>query len=124
MAIWHHPRFSSGVHQTTVEVAPFWTQLYDAGADVIVNGHDHDYERFAPQDPNGHEDRQRGIREFVVGTGGTALARLREPYQPNSELRASVANGVIEFTLKADGYAWTYHVTKTDFSDHGEQACH
>ncbi len=73
LAIWHHPRFSSGEHGNDTDVAPFWQALYKAGADVIVNGHDHDYERFAPQDPDGAPDRRLGIREFVVGTGGAAL---------------------------------------------------
>ena len=66
----------------------------------------------------------RGIREFVVGTGGAELRDFVTPYQPNSELRAAGVFGVIEFQLKPGGYSWTYHVTKTDFSDHGDQACH
>ena len=86
LAIWHHPRFSSGEHGNDTEVAPFWQALYDAGADVVINGHDHDYERFAPQDPNGRADRARGIREFVVGTGGAAL-RTFPTTAANSELR-------------------------------------
>ena len=90
LAIWHQPRFSSGdEHGNDPSVAPFWDALYAAGADLVVNGHDHDYERFAPQDPDGDRDRERGIREFVVGTGGgelrgfgdagrrTAIVRLR-----------------------------------------------
>src|SRR5207247_1978169 len=70
LAIWHHPRFSSGEHGDDPQTAPFWTMLYAAGAELIVNGHDHDYERFAPQDPSGKEVRPTGIRELVVGTGG------------------------------------------------------
>jgi hypothetical protein len=124
MAIWHHPRFSSGFHGNDKSVAPFWTALYAAGVDLIVNGHDHDYERFAPQDPSGKEDRERGIREFVVGTGGTPLRDFLGAPKANSELRARLAFGVIEFTLGNGTYEWTYHLTKTDFSDHGQQACH
>ena len=78
IADWHIPRFSSGEHGDDTSSAPFWEALYAAGAEVVVNGHDHDYERFAPQDPDGREDRVGGIREFVVGTGGAALGRLRE----------------------------------------------
>ena len=73
MAIWHHPRFSSGEHGNDTSVWPFWDALYGPGADVVVNGHDHDYERFGPQDPAGREDKARGLREFVVGTGGAVL---------------------------------------------------
>ena len=67
LAIWHHPRFSTGYHGPIPELTPFWDALYDAGADLIVNGHDHDYERFAPLDPAGEPDPERGIREFVAG---------------------------------------------------------
>ena len=79
LAIWHHPRFRSGFHGDDVIVQPFWDALYAAGADVIVNGHDHDYERFAPLSPDGDEDRERGIRQFVVGTGGARCATSRPP---------------------------------------------
>ena len=107
LAIWHHPRFSSGEHGNDTDVAPFWRALYDAGADVVINGHDHDYERFAPQDPNAHEDRVRGIREFVVGTGGAAL-RTFPTTAANSELRAAVAHGVIRLVLHPSSYEWSF----------------
>ena len=95
LAIFHHPRFSSGEeHGNDRIVDPFWRALYAAGADVIVNGHDHDYERFAPQDPDAREDRARGIRQFVVGTGGTPLKGFDDPVA-NSELRASLTHGVL-----------------------------
>ncbi len=70
LAYWHHPRFSSGQHGNAVEMQPIWQALYAAGVDVVLNGHDHNYERFAPQDATGRADPERGIREFVVGTGG------------------------------------------------------
>ena len=73
LAVWHHPRFSSGEHGNDTSVWPFWDALYRSGADVVVNGHDHDYERFGPQDPAGREDKAGGVREFVVGTGGAVL---------------------------------------------------
>jgi len=124
LAIWHHPRFSSGdEHGNDKAVAPFWRALYDAGADVILNGHDHDYERFAPQDPNAKEDRARGIREFVVGTGGAEL-RGFDPPEPNSELRAAVTFGVLSLTLHPSSYDWQFHPTGTDFSDRGSTPCH
>ncbi len=122
LAIWHHPRFSSGNHGDDTNVDPFWRALYAAGADVVVNGHDHDYERFAPQDPDGLEDRARGLREFVVGTGGTAL-RPFGGVAPNSELRV-VAHGVLALTLRDGGYDWQFHPTSTDFSDRGTARCH
>jgi hypothetical protein len=123
LAIWHHPRFSSGEHGNDVSVAPFWQALYDAGADVVINGHDHDYERFAPQDPNGNQDRVRGIREFVVGTGGAAL-RTFPRAQPNSELRFATSHGVIELVLHEKSYEWAFLPTTGDVSDSGKAPCH
>ena len=123
LAIWHHPRFSSGEHGNDTDVAPFWRALYDAGADVVINGHDHDYERFAPQDPNAHEDRVRGIREFVVGTGGAAL-RTFPTTAANSELRAAVAHGVIRLVLHPSSYEWSFIPTTGDVTDAGSGPCH
>jgi hypothetical protein len=123
LAIWHHPRFSSGFHGNDRSVEPFWTALYAAGADLIVNGHDHDYERFAPQDPAGHQDRQRGIREFVVGTGGAEL----RPFvigRANSELRASGSFGVIRLDLHQGSYDWRFIPTAGGFTDSGTTPCH
>ena len=118
LAIWHHPRFSSGDHGNDTVVAPFWTALYDAGADVVVNGHDHDYERFAAQDPNGRADAARGLREFVVGTGGAALRTFPNP-AANSELRDDADHGVIRFVLHAASYHWTFLPTTGGSTDSG-----
>jgi hypothetical protein len=123
IAIWHHPRFSSGEHGDDTDVGPFWKALYDAGADVVVNGHDHDYERFAPQDAAGRADDARGIREFVAGTGGAEL-RTFPTIRPNSIVRASVAHGVIRFTLHKSSYDWRFISTTGEFSDSGSGACH
>jgi hypothetical protein len=123
MAIFHKPRFSSGYHGASRSVAPFWDALHAAGADVVVNGHDHDYERFAPQNPAGREDRARGLREFVIGTGGTGLREFGPPV-PNSELRASVTHGVLKFTLRSRGYDWAFIPTTGSFSDRGSAHCH
>ncbi len=123
MAIWHVPRYSSGFHQDDNDVEPFWDVLYEADVDVIVNGHDHDYERFAPMNPDGDEDRDRGMRQFVIGTGGTAL-RPFEELAPNSELRAAVSHGVLKFTLHDRTYDWEFVPTSGSFSDRGSAACH
>jgi hypothetical protein len=124
LAIWHHPRFSSGdEHGNDPAMDPLWRTLYAAGADVVVNGHDHDYERFAPQDPDGNEDRARGMRQFVIGTGGTALRGFDDPVA-NSELRAAVSHGLLEFTLRDGGYDWRFIPTRGDFSDRGTASCH
>jgi hypothetical protein len=123
LAMWHVPRFSSGFHGNDNDLDDFWKILYDAGADVVVNGHDHDYERFAPQDPDAHEDRVKGIREFVVGTGGTTL-RPFEKRAANSELRVALIYGVLKFTLHPTSYEWQFIPTSGDFSDSGGAHCH
>jgi hypothetical protein len=124
LAVWHQPRFSSGdEHGNDPSVDPFWRALYAAGADVVVNGHDHDYERFAPQDPDGREDRRRGIRQFVVGTGGAVIRGFDEPVA-NSELRVATSPGVIEFTLHPRSYNWRWIPTTDTASDSGSAPCH
>jgi hypothetical protein len=124
MAIWHQPRFSSGKeHGDDTAVSPFWEALYDAGADVVVNGHDHDYERFAPQDPDARADDARGLREFVVGTGGAELRDFTAP-RPNSLVRAAHSYGVLRFVLHQSGYEWRFISTDGQFSDSGAAACH
>ncbi len=124
LAIFHHPRFSSGQHGDQQAVDPFWRALYAAGVDVVVNGHDHDYERFAPQDPDGREDRAAGIREFVVGTGGRELRGFRSTIAANSELRAAVSHGLLAFTLRNGTYEWRFIPTGGTFSDRGTATCH
>ena len=123
LAIWHHPRFSSGVHGSDPITAPFWDALVAAGADVVVNGHDHDYERFAPQDAAARQ-KPDGIREFVVGTGGGALRAFPGAIAANSLVRSSIAHGVIELTLQPTAYVWRFHSTDGSFSDQGSAACH
>lgn len=123
LAYWHHPRFSSGPHGGTDEMRAIWQALYEQGADVVLAGHDHDYERFAPQDPDGNGDPQRGIREFVVGTGGRSHYRFGR-IQPNSEARSSDTFGVLKLTLSAADYAWEFiPVDGKTFTDAGSAAC-
>jgi hypothetical protein len=126
LAYFHKPLFSSGAkHGNDPEVKPLWELLYHAGADVIINGHDHDYERFAPQDPQGHLDGKHGIREFVVGSGGKNSHRAMGVTQPNSEVRNADTFGVLKVTLHPAGYDWEFvpEAGKT-FTDTGSGECH
>jgi acid phosphatase type 7 len=127
LAYWHIPVFSSGPHgdepQTTSHMLEAWRVLYEFGADVIINGHDHDYERFAPQDPRGQADPKKGIREFVVGTGGGGLYNFRR-IRPNSEVRSNRSYGVLKLTLGAAEYAWEFIPgAGEDFRDSGTASC-
>jgi acid phosphatase type 7 len=125
LAYWHKPLFSSGgAHGNDPEIKPLWQALYDANADVVVNGHDHDYERFAPQTPDGAADDARGIREFVAGTGGKNHRPFGPP-KPNSEVRDATAFGVLKLTLKSNAYEWQFipEAGKT-FTDSGRGNCH
>jgi len=125
LAYFHKPLFSSGsAHGDDLEIQPLWQALYDASADVVVNGHDHDYERFAPQTPDAAPDPKRGIREFVVGTGGKNHRPFGTP-RPNSEIRNADAFGVLKLTLKPAGYDWQFvpEAGKT-FNDSGNGDCH
>lgn len=125
LAYWHYPRFSSGSgHGNNTSVQPFWDVLYEFNADVVLGGHDHDYERFAPQTPAGAADNVRGIREFVVGTGGRALYTLGT-LKANSEVFNSTTYGVIKLTLSTGAYSWQFiPVAGQTFTDSGSAACH
>ena len=106
LAYWHHPLFSSGPNGNHAVMRDIWRILQEAGADVVLSGHDHLYERFAPQDAIGRSDPRRGLREFVVGTGGAHLYAPRVR-QPNSEVIASI-HGVLKLTLKPTSYEWQF----------------
>ena len=122
LAYWHHPRFSSGLHGNQPQMRAIWQALYDFGADVIVAGHDHDYEQFARQDAGGVAD-PNGIKQFVVGTGGTGL-RSFGVIQPNSVVRNSDAHGVLKLTLHPDSYDWEFvPVAGSTFTDTGSRPC-
>ncbi|CAA9210973.1 MAG: hypothetical protein AVDCRST_MAG77-264 [uncultured Chloroflexi bacterium] len=124
LAYMHHPRFSSGEHGGDVTLEPLWRALYDGGADLVLAGHDHNYERFAPQTPSGQADPQRGLRSFVVGTGGVGTRAI--PRQvPNSEVRRTGTLGVLKLTLAAAGYDWDFiPVAGQTFRDTGSASCH
>jgi len=127
IAYGHHPRFSSGIfpsHAEHPELGALWQDLYGAHADLFLAGHEHNYERFAPQDPEGKLDPEHGIREFVVGTGG----RSHTPQgfaKPNSEVRDDRTFGVLKLTLSPKTYRWDFlpEAGKT-FHDSGEGVCH
>lgn len=123
VAYMHHPRFSSGRHGNTASMEPFWRALYDGGADLVLVGHDHHYERFAPQDPTGRADPERGLREFLVGTGGIFFYPLGSP-RPNSEYRNNDTWGVLELTLHPDRYDWRFVGAGRANSDRGSDRCH
>lgn len=108
LAYWHHPRFSSGArHGSKDSMEPLWQALYDFGADVVLAGHDHGYERFALQDPQGNADPPRGIRGFVVGTGGRSFYEFSTPIA-NSEVRIADTFGVLKLTLHPTSYTWEF----------------
>jgi len=123
LAYWHHPRYSSGRHGSDSSYVAFWQALVDADADLVLVGHDHDYERFAPQDAGGRRDLERGIREFVVGTGGKNLRPFTR-VSPNSEARDATSLGLLELTLGANAYEWRFRAAVGSFTDSGSASCH
>ncbi len=125
LAYMHHPRFSSGEeHGNTPEVGPLWDVLYDAGVDVVLSGHEHNYERFAPQDPGGRADPERGIHEFVVGTGGESHYEIGRTLS-NSQVHNDNTYGVLKLTLYPKSYNWQFvPVEGQTFTDSGHARCH
>ena len=123
LAYWHHPLISSGPNGDNHNTKPLWDLLYAANAEVVLVGHDHIYERFVPQDPEGRMDRDRGIRQFVVGTGGASLTGVVSR-RPNSAA-SHVGYGVLKLVLGDNRYEWQFMpVAGTAFSDAGFDACH
>jgi acid phosphatase type 7 len=124
LAYWHHPRWTSGESGNDGRMAAIWQILYAHGVDVVVNGNEHMYERFAPLDPDGKMDLTHGIREFVVGTGGASHYRFGI-IQANSQVRENSTFGVLKFDLLTNGYDWEFiPVEGMDFTDTGSDACH
>lgn len=124
LAYWHHPRFSSGKHGSDERTAHFWQALYDAGVDLVLNGHEHSYERFAPQDPAGNLDVQKGIRQIIIGTGGAQFYDMGERL-PNSEVVITDTYGLLKLNLESGGYQWTFlPVDGKTASDQGSDVCH
>jgi len=121
LAYWHHPLYASGPSARVSAVRDLWEVLYDAGAEVVLSSHDHLYERFAPQDDEGRVDPERGIRQFVVGTGGAALHASTHRI-PNSEVLI-IGFGVLKLSLSSDGYDWEF-IPVFGQGDAGSGRCH
>jgi hypothetical protein len=122
LAFWHRPRWSSGQYADEARVAPLWNALYDARADIVLSGHDHNYQRYPPMNKRGAIARARGIRSFVVGTGG------RHRYGLRADSRRRAANdstwGVLKLTLRPAGYAWRFvPVAGGHYRDSGSGTC-
>jgi hypothetical protein len=125
LAYWHEPRYSSGAeHGSSTKSQVVWTDLYNAGAEIVLSGHDHDYERFAPMNASSVKDTQYGVREFVVGTGGKNHYHAGT-IEVNSEVRNFDTFGVIKLTLNPTGYTWEFiPVAGQTFTDSGSGSCH
>lgn len=125
LSYWHRPRFSSGLeHGSSTRMQAAWQALYDAGAEVILVGHEHHYERFAPQTATGVLDVAQGLRQFVVGTGGADLYPLGPPIA-NSEVANDTTYGVLKLNLRAASYEWEFlPIAGQTFTDSGSAACH
>jgi Predicted phosphohydrolases len=124
VAYMHHPRFSSGSHAERDKLIPLWRTFARYGVTLVIAGHDHVYERFAPLDTNGVPDSVNGVRQFVVGTGGAHRSSLGT-LLPGSEVHSSDTFGLIRFSLLKDRYRWAFMpVKKHGFTDRGESTCH
>lgn len=127
VAYGHHALYSSGIsraHAVHTELRPLWQDLYAAHADLVLAGHEHSFERFAPQDPNGHLDQKNGIREIVAGTGGRSHDLLGYPMR-NSEVRDWQTYGVLKLSLGPEKYSWEFIPAQgKSFHDSGSGACH
>lgn len=122
LAFFHRPRFSSGVHGNDAGMETFWRRLYEHGTEVILNGHDHNYERLAPVNPEGNRD-EMGIRQFVVGMAGKNL-RAFVAIHPASEARNATTMGVLKLTLRPKSYSWAFvSIGRTGFRDTGSDSC-
>ncbi len=123
LVYFHHPRFSSGRHGNHFQMQRIWRMLHEAGVDLVLTGHDHHYERFAPLDAEGQPDPFHGIRQFVVGTGGADL-RPVENAIPNSEIIIHDTHGVIALGLRDGGYDWAFIGVDRAVRDSGSGHCH
>jgi hypothetical protein len=130
LAYWHHPRYTSEttVHRDNRATDQFWRDLYNARADVILNGHLHTYQRSVPLEPygSGRPDEANGIVEFIVGTGGAELHSFTKKglRDPRFAARNQTDHGVLELTLDRSGYDWRFVSAAGSYDDHGTASCH
>lgn len=121
----HRPRFSSGNAGSSSVQAPVFQALYDFGAEILLSGNDHDYERFGPQAPDRTSDPDSGVVQFVVGTGGKSHGGINLPLEPNSLASNADSYGVLRLVLHGGGYDWRFHpVAGRTFTDGGSGVCH
>lgn len=123
LAIWHHPVYSSGLYGVTRRMNAVWRMMTTFGVDVVISGDAHHYERFAPMDGNGRIDREHGIRQFVVGTGGGYLTPLRDQPFPATEYRQNQFWGVLKMVLGGGGYSWEFINIRGEVMDSGSAPC-
>lgn len=122
LAFWHRPRWSAGSYEDDARTAPFWNALYDARADVVLSAHDHNYQRYPPLNRRGEIDWARGIRSFVVGTGGRHRYKLR--MDPRRRTASDATWGVLKLTLRPSGYSWRFlPVAGGSYRDAGSARC-
>jgi acid phosphatase type 7 len=124
-AAWHHPRFSESPSPDNTIYEPFWQALYEAGAELVLVAHDHNYQRYVPIGLNGAADSARGMRQFVVGNGGRNL----QPVSPRTDSLRVAENdhtfGVLKLTLRSDRYDWTFvPQAGRSYADRGTAPCH
>lgn len=124
VAYFHRPRFSSGGHSGDLRMTGIWNILYEHNVDLVINGHEHHYERFDPQTPAGLRDTVKGIPQFIVGTGGASLTGIRNPVQPNSARRIQGHYGVLKLTLGAGEYQHAFLDTEGRVWDRAAGKCH
>lgn len=125
LAYWHHPRFSAGMYEDDVRSDAIWRALYDANAEVVLSGHDHNYQRYVPLNPDGGVDRAKGIRQFVVGTGGNGHYPLVARADATREAGDDQTYGVLRLTLSRLGYDWSFiPEAGMAFTDRGFGFCH
>lgn len=120
----HRPLFSSGGHAGDLRMASLWNILYEGDADLVINGHEHHYERFEPQNPAGVRDTVRGITEIIVGTGGAGLTGIRVPVQPNSARRIQGHFGVLKLTLGGEEFQHAFLDIDGRIWDRAAGKCH
>jgi predicted phosphodiesterase len=118
----HHPRFSSGEHGNSLTVKPMWAAAYRHRNDIVLSGHDHDYERFRPMDPRGRVKPRRGMQEFVVGTGGRSFYRLVARKRGSAYFQSS-RHGVLSLDLRPGSYSWAFHSIDGRVLDRGSRRC-